>query len=239
LASSASTEEGMGSQGARSEPTLPCIWMTAGVLAYRLCDRSYDCDTCPLDAALRGGPAAAAVPQGVALTFPDDCLYHRGHGWIRREDEGTVVFGLDALAARLLAPAGSIVLPAEGAELTAGGPACWIREDGELIPVQVPVSGVVLSSNTAVQQDPSLLVRSPYNCGWLLRIRLHRPERLPAGLFGGVEAGRRASEAMATIRDRAVSGMGATLPDGGEVVPELRRVLGIERYAHLIAELLR
>jgi glycine cleavage system H protein len=213
--------------------------MTAGVLAYRLCDRNYDCDACPLDAALRGGPVAKSDQRMAALTFPDDCLYHRGHGWIRREDEGSVVFGLDALAARLLAPAGSIVLPAEGAELTAGGPACWIREDGELIPVQAPVSGVVLSSNTAVQQDPSLLVRSPYNCGWLLRIRLHRPERLPAGLFGGVEAGRRATEAMATIRDRAVSGMGATLADGGELVPELRRVLGIERYARLIGELLR
>ena len=229
----------MGSQDARSDPTLPCIWMTAGVLAYRLCDRSYDCDACPLDAALRGGPAAASVPPGAALTFPEDCLYHRGHGWIRREDESTVVFGLDALAARLLAPTGSIVLPAEGAELTTGGPACWVREDGELIPVQAPVSGVVLSSNTAVQQDPSLLVRSPYNGGWLLRIRLRRPDRLPPDLFGGVEAARCAGEAMAKIRDRAVSGMGATLPDGGELVPQLRRVLGIERYARLIGDVLR
>ena len=228
----------MGSQGARSDPALPCIWMTAGVLAYRLCDRCYECDTCPLDAALRGGPVAESA-QRVALTFPDDCRYHRGHGWIRREDESTAVFGLDALAARLLAPAGSIVLPAEGAELTAGGPACWVREDGELIPVPAPVSGVVLAANTEVQQDPSLLVRSPYTRGWLLRIRLARSGRIPAGLFDGAEAARRASEAMIKIRDRAVSGMGATLPDGGELVPELRRVLGIERYARLIGELLR
>jgi glycine cleavage system H protein len=220
-------------------PALPCIWTTAGVLAYRLCDRDYDCDACPLHAALRGGPVTESAQQVAALTFPDDCLYHRGHGWIRPEEEGTAVFGLDALAARLLAPAGSIVLPAEGAELTAGGPACWLREDGELIPVQAPASGVVLSANTEVQQDPSLLVRSPYDRGWLLRIRLAHPERPPKDLFDGGEAARRAEEAMARIRDRAVAGTTATLPDGGELVPELRRVLGVERYARVIGELLR
>ena len=25
------------------ENALPCVWMTAGLLAYRLCDRSYEC----------------------------------------------------------------------------------------------------------------------------------------------------------------------------------------------------
>lgn len=37
---------------ASGEP-LKCIWMLAGVLTYRLCDRQYDCEHCPLDAALR------------------------------------------------------------------------------------------------------------------------------------------------------------------------------------------
>ncbi len=37
---------------ASGEP-LKCIWMLAGVLTYRLCDREYDCERCPLDAALR------------------------------------------------------------------------------------------------------------------------------------------------------------------------------------------
>lgn len=36
--------------------SLPCIWMSAGLLSYRLCDREYDCEHCPLDAALRGAP---------------------------------------------------------------------------------------------------------------------------------------------------------------------------------------
>ncbi len=38
---------------------LKCLWMLAGVLTYRLCARSHECDSCPLDRALRGGPAGA------------------------------------------------------------------------------------------------------------------------------------------------------------------------------------
>lgn len=32
-----------------------CVWMEAGVISFWLCNREYDCEHCPLDAALRGG----------------------------------------------------------------------------------------------------------------------------------------------------------------------------------------
>jgi hypothetical protein len=32
-----------------------CVWMLAGVVSYRLCNRAFDCDHCPLDRALREG----------------------------------------------------------------------------------------------------------------------------------------------------------------------------------------
>ncbi len=35
---------------------LPCVWMTAGLVSYKLCDRRLDCERCPFDAALRGRP---------------------------------------------------------------------------------------------------------------------------------------------------------------------------------------
>jgi len=38
---------------------LKCVWMLADVVAYKLCDREYDCEHCPFDRALRGN----APPQ--------------------------------------------------------------------------------------------------------------------------------------------------------------------------------
>jgi glycine cleavage system H protein len=31
-----------------------CVWMEAGVVAYKICDRNFDCENCPLDIGLRG-----------------------------------------------------------------------------------------------------------------------------------------------------------------------------------------
>ncbi len=36
-----------------------CVWMLAGVLSYRLCNRAFECDRCPLDRALREEALAA------------------------------------------------------------------------------------------------------------------------------------------------------------------------------------
>ena len=44
----------------------PCIWMSAGLVSYKLCDRDFDCGNCPLDAALRGN---AAAPVGMSWLF--------------------------------------------------------------------------------------------------------------------------------------------------------------------------
>lgn len=41
--------------GGEREP--PCIWVLAGVLSYRLCDRFYECEGCELFHALAGGGA--------------------------------------------------------------------------------------------------------------------------------------------------------------------------------------
>ncbi|HYW69484.1 MAG TPA: hypothetical protein VE961_00530 [Pyrinomonadaceae bacterium] len=41
----------------RPAPSLYCVWMDAGVVNYKLCDRSYDCERCPLDQALHRRPS--------------------------------------------------------------------------------------------------------------------------------------------------------------------------------------
>lgn len=43
-----------------------CVWMRAGVIRFWLCDRNFDCDNCPLYAALKGArPAARTFPTAL------------------------------------------------------------------------------------------------------------------------------------------------------------------------------
>jgi glycine cleavage system H lipoate-binding protein len=39
------------------ESEIPCIWMEAGIIDFKLCDRNLDCETCSFDASIRGGKA--------------------------------------------------------------------------------------------------------------------------------------------------------------------------------------
>lgn len=52
---------------------LPCVWMSAGLVAYKLCDRNFECEGCPFDLAMRG--ARAALPRALPRTRP------RAPGW--------------------------------------------------------------------------------------------------------------------------------------------------------------
>lgn len=43
---------------------MPCIWMSAGLVAYKLCDRGFECDGCPFDRAMRGALPPVRVGRG-------------------------------------------------------------------------------------------------------------------------------------------------------------------------------
>jgi hypothetical protein len=50
----------------------PCVWMSAGLVAYKLCDRGFECESCPFDQAMRGElPPGPARPGGVEGTRAD------------------------------------------------------------------------------------------------------------------------------------------------------------------------
>ena len=232
--------------------SLPCVWMIAGLLTYRLCDRGYECDGCPLDAAIRGvapapqsaGPAKAP-PALPAWGIRDDRRYHPSYGWVETLEPGRLRWGIDGLMARLFDRISSVVLPAPATELARGQIACWIVDDGELLPLRSPVTGKVTRVNQAVQRDPGLLSASPYDEGWLVELRGASLPAEDAALCGPAERRETAARQMAKL-DRAVRShlhvdpqVGRTAADGGQRLTDVRRMLGTRRYHRLIQAVLR
>ncbi len=229
--------------------TLPCVWMAAGLVVYKLCDREYDCDNCPFDAALRGptpnpeGATAEPNRQG-RWEFRHDRQYHPAHSWVKQLEGTRVRVGLDAFAGRLLDRITSVVLPPVSNRILGGRPACWIIDDSELLPVRAPVSGTVLHTNGIVQQNPPLIAKSPYDDGWLLDVQCSGPLDEQPGL---VSADQQQERSTAQLRQLATYGaqdptgnarLGATMADGGEPITNLRRFLGAKRYHRLIQQFL-
>lgn len=239
------------------EPLYKCVWMTAGVLTYRLCDRGYDCDHCLVDLALREGKAPpgealAATANGNAVGAPalsgDEAFrvgasgfYHPCHLWVRIGDAGTVRVGIDDLARRLLGQVTRVRLPKPGDSLRRDDPAWTFEAAGGTVMLPSPISGAVMVLNEELQRTPESLGSSKPAQSWLARLR---PDRLREDLEHLLH-GRRAAAWMRSetekVRNRLLAAQAVatgTLPDGGSFDPSVLDRLDVTLRRTLIEEVL-
>ncbi len=239
------------------EPLYKCVWMTAGVLNYRLCDRGYDCDHCLVDLALREGhaPAGEAVsaaigdaghPEaapGEALPIPGAraAFYHACHLWVRIGDGGTVRVGIDDLARRILGPLTRVKLPRPGEEILRDAPAWTFEGPAGSVVLPSPASGTVVARNRALRAAPERAASMRPNRLWLARLR---PERLREDLehllYGHRAAAWMRSETE-KVRSRLLAAQAVatgTLPDGGSFDPSVLDRLDVSLRRTLIEEIL-
>jgi hypothetical protein len=124
-----------------------CRYQLSGRLPHRVCGRGFECDGCSTHARLREGAACAATDENpFGLSYPAGRLYHRGHTWVRTEQDGTVSIGLDALGERLAGTPDAVDLPQVGTRLTANGPGWRMRRNGIGVRVLSPVAGEVVET---------------------------------------------------------------------------------------------
>jgi len=60
-----------------------CVWMDQGVVSYKICDRDFDCENCPLDIGLRGRVPTPVSREWASESHPvpeREPLSHRGQG---------------------------------------------------------------------------------------------------------------------------------------------------------------
>ena len=90
-----------------------CRHEFAGRVPYRICDNAFDCRHCPKYEEFAALPARAPS-KNAGVNFSNELLYHRGHTWVRPEDDGTSTVGLDELAHHLIGHPDSVQLPVKG-----------------------------------------------------------------------------------------------------------------------------
>jgi glycine cleavage system H protein len=108
-----------------------------------------------------------------------DLKFHKEHDWVCVEgDVGT--FGITDYAQKSLGDIVYVELPEVGTELAADEPYAEIESVKAVSDVFAPMTGTVLEANEQVVDAPELLNSSPYEQGWLVKVRLSHMEELDA-----------------------------------------------------------
>jgi glycine cleavage system H lipoate-binding protein len=232
---------------------LRCVWMTAGILSYQLCDRELDCERCPLDSALRQRFAdKAALVQdepradaGGARTrgLHAEYQYGRKHTWVKISDRTTARIGIEpGLASVLLSPK-TVVLPSTGERVHRNKVCAWIVMEGGTLPIVAPLDGEVKSTNAQLVNNPHALCDAPLDHGWLFDLSTDPGSLEHAELLGIAEAAKiygadesRFQSLIAAEFTKGGSAAGLTLADGGQLLRSVSAMVGPTKYFRLVRD---
>ena len=119
---------------------------------------------------------------------PEELKYTEDHLWVAVEGAEAVV-GVTDHAQKELEDVVYVELPEPGKKFRQGEVMGTIESVKSVSDLQAPLSGEVVQVNATLKTQPELVNREPYGQGWLLRLRLEKPQELQ-GLMDHAAYGR-------------------------------------------------
>ena len=112
------------------------------------------------------------------MNTPDNLKYAHSHEWLKDNGDGTVTVGITEHAQDALGDVVFIELPETGRELKAGDVFGVIESVKAASDLYAPVSGEIIGVNDLLQQTPEIVNESPFENGWIIKIRMSDPEEV-------------------------------------------------------------
>jgi glycine cleavage system H protein len=103
------------------------------------------------------------------MEFPGDLKYTKEHEWVRMEGDVAIV-GITEFAQSELGDLVFVDLPAVGKAVTAHGTMCVVESTKAASDVYSPLNGTVAEVNSALVNDPSLINKTPYTEGGIVKL---------------------------------------------------------------------
>lgn len=108
------------------------------------------------------------------MDFPEELKYTEEHEWVLVEND-VVTVGITNFAQDQLGDIVFVELPEVGDILEAGKTFGVVESVKAVSDVYAPVAGEVVAVNEALPDEPEALNNSPYDEGWLIKIKLTDP----------------------------------------------------------------
>lgn len=113
----------------------------------------------------------------MASNIPQNLRYAKSHEWLQAATE-TATIGITDHAQHELTDVVFVELPAKGRILKAGETFAVVESVKTASDIYAPVGGEIIDVNDQLASNPALVNTSPYDQGWLVKIKVSNPEEI-------------------------------------------------------------
>ncbi len=105
------------------------------------------------------------------MAQPEGLLYSKEHEWVKI-DGGSATVGITDYAQDSLGDIVYVELPKVGKQVAQSAAVGVVESVKAVSDLFTPVGGEVTEVNTALENDPALVNREPFEGGWLFKLKL-------------------------------------------------------------------
>jgi len=117
--------------------------------------------------------------------YPAELKYNKEHTWLKLEGNNLGRVGITQFAQEQLKQVVLVELPEVGAKVIHMDPFGVIESVKATNDLYSPVTGEVVEVNQSVVSDPALVNQDPYGKGWMIIIKMSKPDEVNALLSAG------------------------------------------------------
>ena len=112
------------------------------------------------------------------MSIPEKYRFSKDHEWARDEGDGTVTVGISHHAQDALGDIVFVELPALGAAVEQEDDFGVVESVKTVSDLYAPVAGEIVAINEDLEDAPELVNESPYDQGWIVKIKMSNPAEL-------------------------------------------------------------
>lgn len=109
------------------------------------------------------------------MSVPQDLFYEKTHEWLRIDDH-TATVGITDFAQNQLSDLTFAELPKVGKVVEAGDEIAVLESVKAASDIYAPVAGEIVEVNNELEDAPERINDSPYDEGWLFKIKFYNEE---------------------------------------------------------------
>ena len=112
------------------------------------------------------------------MNLPDDLKYTKDHEWLKLLGNDEALVGITDFAQQSLGDITYVEVPSDGDNFEAGASFGVVESVKAASDLYMPVDAEIVEGNQALEDAPEVVNESPFEAGWIAKIKLTDPSQL-------------------------------------------------------------